>query len=33
MNDATDMTSLTIRMGILIVIVGIFFFILRSKKE
>ncbi len=33
MNDATDITTLTIRIGIFIVIAGIFFFILKSKKD
>lgn len=32
MNETTDLTTLTIRMGILLIIAGIFFFILKSKK-
>ena len=32
MNDAADITTLSIRMLIFIVIAGIFFFILKSKK-
>jgi len=32
MNDTTDITTLTIRMVILLVIAGIFFFVLKSKK-
>jgi len=33
MNDTTDITTLTIRMAIFAVIAGIFYFILKSKKE
>jgi len=33
MNDTTDITTLTIRMAIFVVIAGIFYFILKSKKE
>jgi preprotein translocase subunit YajC len=33
MNDTTDMTTLTLRMVILVVIAGIFYFVLKSKKE
>ena len=33
MNDTTDPLTLTLRMVILIVIAGIFYFVLRSKKE
>ena len=33
MNDTTDFVTLTVRMGILLVIAGIFYFILKSKKE
>ncbi len=33
MNETTDMTTLTIRMGILLVIAGIFYIILKSKKN
>lgn len=33
MDDTTDITTLTIRMVILAVIAGIFFFVLKSKKE
>jgi len=32
MNDTTDITTLTIRMIIFLVIAGIFFFVLKSKK-
>jgi len=32
MNETTDLTTLTIRMGIFLIIAGIFFFILKSKK-
>jgi len=31
MNDTTDITTLTIRVGIFLVITGIFFFVLKSK--
>lgn len=33
MNDTTDITTLTIRMLIFLVIAGVFFFILRAKKK
>jgi len=33
MNDTTDITTLTIRIGIFVVIAGIFFFTLRSKED
>jgi len=33
MNEATDLTTLTVRMVILVIIAGIFFFILKSKKK
>jgi len=33
MNDTTDITTLTIRIGIFIIIAGIFLFTLKSKKE
>ena len=33
MNDTHDITTLTLRVAIFIVIAGIFFFILRSKKD
>ena len=33
MNDTTDLTTLTIRIGIFVVIAGVFYFVLRSKKE
>jgi len=33
MNDTTDITTLTIRMAVFAVIAGIFYFILKSKKE
>lgn len=33
MNDTQDITTLTIRMVIFLVIAGIFYFTLKSKKE
>ena len=33
MNDTTDLTTLTIRMAIFVVVAGIFFFILKSDKK
>ena len=33
MNDTTDLTTLTIRVAIFIVIAGVFYFVLKSKKE
>jgi len=33
MNDATDITTLSIRMGIFVVIAVVFFFILRGDKK
>jgi preprotein translocase subunit YajC len=33
MNDTTDITTLTIRIAIFVVIAGIFYFVLKSKKE
>ena len=33
MNDTTDITTLTIRITIFIVIAGIFLFTLKSKKD
>jgi hypothetical protein len=33
MNDTTDVVTLSIRMGIFLVIAAIFFFVLRGKKE
>lgn len=33
MNDTTDFTTLSIRMAILVVIVVIFYFILKGEKE
>jgi len=33
MNDTTDFTTLTIRVAILVVIAGIFFFVLKGKKR
>lgn len=33
MNDTTDLTTLTIRLGIFIVIAGVFLFVLKSKKR
>jgi len=33
MNDTNDFTTLTMRMAIFIVIAGIFYFTLKSKKD
>jgi len=33
MNDTTDLTTLTIRVAIFLVIAGIFYFVLKSKKD
>ena len=33
MNDTTDITTLTVRIIIFTVIAGIFYFILKSKKD
>jgi hypothetical protein len=33
MEDTTNILDLTIRMGVLLVVAGIFFFVLKSKKE
>ena len=33
MNDTDDITTLTVRMAIFLVIAGIFYFVLKSKKE
>jgi len=33
MNDTTDITTLTLRMGILLVIGAIFFFVLKNDKK
>lgn len=33
MNDTTDITTLTMRVAIFLVIAGIFYFTLKSKKE
>jgi len=33
MNDTTDLTTLTIRIGVFLVIAGIFYFVLKSKKD
>jgi len=33
MNDTQDLTTLTIRIAIFVVIAGIFYFTLKSKKE
>ncbi len=33
MNDTTDLTTLSTRILIFVVIVGIFYFVLKSKKE
>ena len=33
MDDTTDVVTLTIRIGIFLVIAGIFFFVLKSKKK
>jgi len=33
MNDTTDISTLTVRIVIFVVIAGIFYFILKSKKN
>jgi len=33
MNDTTDVTTLTIRMVIFLIIAGIFFFVLKGEKK
>ena len=33
MNDTTDVTTLTLRILIFAVIAGVFYFVLKSKKE
>ncbi len=33
MNDTTDITTLTIRIAIFVVIAGIFFFVLKGEKR
>jgi len=33
MNDTTDITTLVLRLAIFLVIAGIFFFTLKSKKK
>jgi len=33
MNDTTDITTLSIRVAIFVVIAGIFYFTLKSKKD
>jgi len=33
MDDTTDIVTLSVRMAIFIVIAGIFFFVLKTKKE
>ncbi|MBU1217153.1 DUF4330 domain-containing protein [bacterium] len=33
MEDTTNILDLTIRMAVLLVVAGIFFFVLKSKKE
>jgi len=33
MNGSTDITTLTIRMAIFLIIAGIFFFVLKSGKK
>ena len=33
MNDTTDPTTLTLRIAIFVVIAGIFYLVLKSKKE
>lgn len=33
MNDTTDITTLTLRMLIFVVIAGVFFFVLKGKKK
>jgi len=32
MNDTTDITTLSLRVAIFVIIAGIFFFVLKSKK-
>jgi len=33
MNDTTDVLTLTVRIAIFVVIAGIFYFVLKSKKD
>jgi len=33
MNDTFDLTTLTVRMLIFIVVAGVFYFVLKSKKK
>ena len=33
MNDTTDVTTLTIRIAVFVVIAAIFFFVLKSEKK
>jgi len=33
MNDTSDLTTLTLRIAIFVVIAGIFYFVLKSKKD
>ena len=33
MNDVTDLTTMTIRTVLFLVVAGIFYFVLKSKKE
>lgn len=33
MNDTMDLTTQSIRMLILVVIIGVFYFVLKAKKE
>jgi len=33
MNDTTDITTLTVRIAIFVIIAGIFFFVLKSKDK
>ena len=33
MNDTQDITTLTLRIAVFVVIAGIFYFILKSKKD
>jgi hypothetical protein len=33
MEDTTDILDLTIRTAVLLIVAGIFFFVLKSKKE
>jgi len=33
MNDTTDLTTLTIRIGVFVVIAAIFYFVLKGEKK